>query len=353
MWNDIDVAFVAKPKVERLGFLSQSETFSYGNSQMSFLNDDTDYIIQKDIKNDAYISKVDHYSHPPVEVETKTTLDVPLDNDDDQDNDETNFGTCDDINKPQQNLDQKDEEYPSIGINRSEALSLLGNKYPSEDVTMEKGTESESEITLDIHELENLVDKSTDYDIKTEPDIPDFKKDIDLLKKYPNDGSMETQMKSNETNDQVNLVNQHKVEDPKADIAVKKKRKTSTHKKKWPEDPADCDICGTHYTTKRSYQRHYKIVHELRIYDCKHCSQQFRWPDRLAAHIKLVHLGIKKKTYPCDKCDKVMTEPRILRNHKAREHPPPGCESCKVSFQDMEGLQEHIRVEHLEKYCHN
>ena len=336
MWNDNDVTFGfdAKPKVKKLGFLSQSETFSYGYSQMSFLNDDTE----------------DLYSYPPVEVESKTTLDVPLADDDDQNSDETNFETCDDINiKTTKKLDQKGEQFPSISVDRSEALSLLG-EYPTDDIKIEKEPESDSEITLDIHALENLVDKSTDYDMKTEPDkeyyepdIPDLKKDID------DDGSME----SNGTNDQVNLFNQDKVEDHKADVAVKRKRKTSTHKRKWPEDPADCDICGTHYTTKRSYQRHYKIVHELRIYDCKHCSQQFRWPDRLTAHINHVHLGIKKKTYACDKCDKVMTEARHLRNHKAREHPPPGCESCKLTFQDVEGLQEHIRVEHLQRYCQN
>ena len=324
MWNDegLNFGFDSKPKVERLGFLSQSETFSYCNSQMSFLNDDT----------------LDTYSHPPGDVETKTILNVPLDSDDYQN----------DLN----NVEQKGERFPSTGEDKSEELSILGDKVHNEDVTMENGFESEGGITLDIHELENLVDKSTDYDFKTEPEIPDFNKDADLLEKCPKDVvSVETLTESNETNDEVNLLNQDKEEDLKADVAEKKrKRKKSTYKKKWPEDPADCDICGTHYTTKRSYQRHYKIVHELISHDCKHCSQQFRWPDRLTAHIKHVHLGIKKKTYPCDK---VMSEPRHLRKHKTKEHPPPGCEGCKLSFQDMEGLQEHIRVEHLQKYCYN
>ena len=303
MWNNEDtLGFDAKPKVERLGFLSHSESFGYCKSQMSFLNDDTDYEIKEDFKQDAFSSKVDPYCVPPGDVETKTIVDVPLVNDDDDTNSRVhNSGEIHDTNVIQKRVDQNDEV----------------------------------EITLEVNDLEKLVDNSLDYDGKTVPDIP-----------IPNE--------SNESkNEEIDSVNQDGEGNLKQDEVAQKKRKKSTYKKKWPEDPADCDICGTHYTTKRSYQRHYRIVHELISYNCKHCGQQFKWPDKLKAHINLVHLGIKKKTHPCDKCDKVMTEARSLRDHKAREHPPPGCESCKLSFQDVEGLQEHIRVEHLQKYCNN
>ena len=197
---------------------------------------------------------------------------------------------------------------------------------------------SEVEITLEVQDLERLVD-STDYEIKTEPEILD---PVNHQKaKIDSDKSCEL-----ESIGHVNTAEQ-------PDKLDKKKRRTTSQKRKWPEDPADCDICGTHYTTKRSYQRHYKIVHELRSQDCKHCDKQFKWPGKLLEHTKLVHLGIQRKTYPCDQCDKVWTASRSLKQHMAREHPPPGCESCKVSFHDMEGLQEHIRVEHLQKYCNN
>ena len=199
--------------------------------------------------------------------------------------------------------------------------------------------------------------------VKSEPEVvgPDVKLDADVHpvnqhcantdsdKSYDHvKTAKQTFSESYETNGQINSVKEDKEEE-----VVKKKRKTPTNKTKWPQDPADCDICGTHYTTKRSYQRHYKIVHELISHDCKHCDMQFKWPGKLLKHTKLVHLGIQAKTYPCDKCDKVMKESRNLKRHIAREHPPPGCESCKLSFHDMEGLQEHIRVEHLEKYCKN
>ena len=320
MWNNEDTfGFDAKPKVEKLDFLSHSESFGYCKSQMSFLNDDTDYEIKDDFKQDAFLTTAVPCSFPPGYVETKTIFDVPLVNDDD-----------DDQNDDQNDDDQNDDDTNSRVHNSGEVRdkNVIPNKVDQND---------EVEITLEVNDLEKLVDNPTDSDIKTEPDI-----------------STPTESKeTSKQDDQLDSINQDKEVDPIPDEVVKKKRKKSTYKRKWPEDPADCDICGTHYTTKRSYQRHYKIVHELISYDCKQCGQQFKWPDRLKAHVKLVHLGIQKKTYPCDKCNKVMSEARHLRNHQAREHPPPGCESCKLSFQDVEGLQEHIRVEHLQKYCNN
>ena len=197
---------------------------------------------------------------------------------------------------------------------------------------------SEVEITLEVHDLEKLV-KSTVNEIKTEPEVLD-----PVNHQYANiDSDKSCELES--------IVHVNTAKQP--DKLDRKKRRTTSQKRKWPEDPADCDICGTHYTTKRSYQRHYKIVHELRSHDCKHCDKQFKWPGQLLKHTNLVHLGIPIKTYPCDKCDKVLKEGRHLKQHILREHPPPGCESCKVSFNDMEGLQEHIRVEHLQKYCKN
>ena len=285
MWNDESVTFGydTKPKVERLGFLSQSESFGYGNnSQMSFLNDDTDNIIQNGNKQDDFLNELDPFSPQPFDN------DIPLVDDDDSNSAVYHSEKGADI------VDQNEEQFPSISEDHPEELNLLEDKNSNNDVRMETITES------------------------------------------------------NVTNDQVNSVKGDKEEE-----VVKKKRKTPTNKTKWPQDPADCDICGTHYTTKRSFQRHYKIVHELRYEDCKHCDKQFKWPGKLLEHTKLVHLGIQRKTYPCDKCDKVWTAFRSLKHHMAREHPPPGCESCKVSFNDMEGLQEHIRVEHLQKYCNN
>ena len=187
--------------------------------------------------------------------------------------------------------------------------------------------ESEVEITLEVQDLEKLVDSSRDSDIKTEPGVPE------KIEKDESDRDQE---------------HQKMIEQP--DKLAKKKKNTSSQKRKWPEDPADCDICGTHYTTKRSYQRHYKIVHELIFPECKQCGEQFRWQKSLNLHMNEVHLGIFK-TYPCDHCDKVSRDKQSMRQHMLKQHPPPSCDYCKIAFRTPDEFNEHLRKEHIEKYC--
>ena len=201
---------------------------------------------------------------------------------------------------------------------------------------------SDVEITLELNDLENFVQNSTDYEFKTELEDPGTKTDNDAPK-TSNDNTFENFNESVKTMDHENITEQ-------SDKVVKKKRKTSSQKRKWPEDPTDCDICGTHYTTKRSYQRHYKIVHELQQFNCQQCEAQFRWPEQLKQHKDEVHLGIFK-TYPCDQCDKVCKDSGQLRRHKAKCHPPPSCDFCKITFKTLDEFNEHLRKEHIEKYC--
>ena len=223
-------------------------------------------------------------------------------------------------------------------IDKDIAIKDIANKeelIESSSDTEKEG--SEVEITLEVHDLEKLVDNSRDCDIKTEADVLDSKLDTDNANIYQNFD------KSDKSYHHEKMVQQ-------PDKLAKKKKKTSSQKRKWPEDPADCDICGTHYTTKRSYQRHYKIVHELIFSECKLCGAQFRWRKALNIHMNEVHLGIFK-TYKCDQCDKVSKEKQNLRRHKLKYHPPPSCDFCKISFKTLEEFNEHLRKEHIEKYC--
>ena len=79
MWNNENITFGydTKPKVERLGFLSQSESFGNCNSPMSFLNDDTEYKDNNGSKQDNFLNELEPYSFQPFDN------DVPLVNDDD------------------------------------------------------------------------------------------------------------------------------------------------------------------------------------------------------------------------------------------------------------------------------
>ena len=222
----------------------------------------------------------------------------------------------------------------------------LGHDFYGEEETIPKEEDIESvkevsevEITLEVHDLEKLVN-STDHEIKMEPEVLDSDNQP-VSHQYANTDPDKSQ--DFESIDHVN-----KVEQP--DKLNKKKRKTTSQKRKWPEDPADCDICGTHYTTKRSYQRHYKIVHELVHFDCKLCGAEFRWPGQLNVHTKEVHQGIFKN-HPCDECDAVFKGSKTLKDHKKRYHPPPSCDYCKIVFDTLDEFNEHLRKEHIEKYC--
>ena len=93
---------------------------------MSFLNDDTDYEIKEDFKQDAFLLKVDPHSVEYVEygdVETKTIVDVPLINDDDDQNDDDtnsrvyNSGAVNDTNVIQKKVDQNDEVEITLEVN--------------------------------------------------------------------------------------------------------------------------------------------------------------------------------------------------------------------------------------------
>ena len=202
--------------------------------------------------------------------------------------------------------------------------------------------ESEVEITLEVNDLYKLAET----EIKTE-EVPEK---IKLETNTDNLVKPQVAAQTFDTTEAEVVDNIESPDDSSAEEAVKKKRKKTTYKRKWPEDPADCDICGTHYTTKRSYQRHYKVVHELKQHKCQQCGKQWSWPDSLAKHIKEVHQGIVK-TYSCDQCDKVVKGITTLRRHKAKDHPPPCCDFCKITFNNADEFNEHIRKEHIEKYC--
>ena len=133
MWNDESVTFGydTKPKVERLGFLSQSESFGYGNnSQMSFLNDDTDNIIQNGNKQDDFLNELDPFSPQPFDN------DIPLVDDDDSNSAVYHSEKGADI------VDQNEEQFPSISEDHPEELNLLEDKNSNNDVNTETLTES-------------------------------------------------------------------------------------------------------------------------------------------------------------------------------------------------------------------
>jgi len=188
---------------------------------------------------------------------------------------------------------------------------------------------------------------------------------IEPLKSYSEDECDEIPIESEDTlgneeyNDEISeelqkeneesSTNDNKEDMESADKKGKRKRKQST-KPRAKEDPADCDICNIHYTTKRSYKRHYMSVHELKFYDCdecSECSETFRYHDTLAQHKNRVHCNIE---WPCKKCEKIYKSKSDLRSHVLAKH-SISCDFHKMRFKTDEELSMHIQEEHVKKYC--
>ena len=131
---------------------------------------------------------------------------------------------------------------------------------------------------------------------------------------------------------------------------LKKRKGNSNQHRKKEEEPTECDICNVIFTTKRSYQRHYKTIHELKgILDCDECGKQFKQNQSLILHKESVHN--KKKLY-CPHCPKVFAYGCRLnmKKHIKKAH-WFHCDGCKVSFEHNHELDSHIQTEHIAKYC--
>ena len=129
------------------------------------------------------------------------------------------------------------------------------------------------------------------------------------------------------------------------EVTKKRKRNSNQYRKK-EEEPTECEICNAKFTTKRSYQRHYKSIHELRnLEDCDECGKQLK--GSLLLHKKSVHLNIK---YSCTQCPMEYKMKQTLNAHIKKEH-WFHCEGCKLSFEHKPEFDSHIQTEHIAKYC--
>jgi len=128
---------------------------------------------------------------------------------------------------------------------------------------------------------------------------------------------------------------------------TKKKRKISNQYRKKEEEPTECEMCLAKFTTKRSYQRHYKVIHELKMQECDECGKQFKAWGKIDKHKQSVHQKIK---YSCSQCEYKAASVAQIRKHTKKVH-WFHCENCKVSYDNKSEFQNHIQTEHIAKYC--
>ena len=226
----------------------------------------------------------------------------------------------------------------SFGENKVEKLDFLS------DIKFDDDNESD-ELTFLETETEPPAEFNTDTPIEDS--------NTDLLEKFANPDDLTSVKKvTTSENDKVNnyeVETNEEASDKNVDGSVetaKKFMKNQSKKERWRE-PADCDICNVHFTTKRSYQRHVKVVHELAwLRNCDQCGKVFASSQSLKTH-KMTHL---EKTIPCPDCHKKFISKAYLRLHTKKMHSKI-CEFHKVRFSTNEELQQHLKEEHIDKYC--
>ena len=93
-------------------------------------------------------------------------------------------------------------------------------------------------------------------------------------------------------------------------------------KKRPKEDPSECEICGLITTTKRSMQRHHKVVHELRfkVSTCNVCGKEVRGDQRNVNAHMAVHFPNLAKKYDCSQCDYTSKSSVGLKKHIRHIH---------------------------------
>ena len=245
------------------------------------------------------------------------------------------------------------ERKPEIGANLDQQQVEKLDFLSPLDETL--ASIEDSDVLLDNNSAVNNENVDREHSSQESGDINSFFKKAALqFFHYPTENEeklLQENVKQNEDSEESVSVNTES-ESKKQFTEVQKKRKELYLKRK-PEEPSECPVCATVFTTQRSMQRHNKNVHELmnlNKYNCEECGKTLHNGTSVQRHIDSVH---KKLRISCDICGKKFSygDKTTLRRHKEREHPPPKCDTCNIQFKTISEFNVHVQKEHIEKYC--
>ena len=220
---------------------------------------------------------------------------------------------------------------------------------PTMDFLQTQSISKENGLSL----LERCQDDDSDVEIRDAKDLQTVVNliDVDVNKKEEtiNDDDID---EADRIEDEAVLVDLESTESVSTNqIEEERKNEKQRNIKSAPpkikkENPVECTICAKTFTTLRSFQRHNKYVHELQgIMECDLCGKKTKGGlHHLNKHKESVHY--KQGRVHCDQCDKSFSTKLSLRSHKAKKHPLPDCDYCKIEFQTMEQFNQHIQ-EHI------
>ena len=96
----------------------------------------------------------------------------------------------------------------------------------------------------------------------------------------------------------------------------------------------------------KSIVTHMKTDHDLRLYVCDFCGEDFRKRTQLSLHLD-EHVANEEGDFQCEVCNRIFTNLRLFRIHKRMHYPPSKlwtCETCGKRYNSRNLLEEHINT---------
>ncbi|XP_046989560.1 zinc finger protein 37-like [Schistocerca americana] len=139
---------------------------------------------------------------------------------------------------------------------------------------------------------------------------------------------------------------------------VKRKQKTANEPQDYDAQDKVIERDGQNYTCllcdedqravgdMKSISSHTKNVHNIRVYICDICGQDFRKRNELSAHLD-EHAATEDGDYQCEVCNRIFSNLRLFRVHKRMHYPQSKlwtCETCGKRYSSRNLLEEHINT---------
>ncbi|XP_066994648.2 zinc finger protein 543 isoform X2 [Anabrus simplex] len=91
---------------------------------------------------------------------------------------------------------------------------------------------------------------------------------------------------------------------------------------------------------------HMKNVHNVKVYICDICGQDFRKRNELSVHLD-EHVAAEEGDFQCEVCNRIFSNLRLFRVHKRMHYPQSKlwtCETCGKRYSSRNLLDEHINT---------
>lgn len=93
-----------------------------------------------------------------------------------------------------------------------------------------------------------------------------------------------------------------------------------------------CLVCDTEEKFEgeaKQIMLHVKNEHDLRVYICDVCGQDFRKRNELSLHLD-EHIATEEGDFQCEVCNRIFSNLRLFRIHKRMHYPQSKLWTCEI-----------------------